>query len=401
MVRTAAILLPALIVIGSPRVQAADATAADYAGRWNLWIFETGDSFQSSWLKIGTDGDRLSGELVWKWGSNGRIADVRVSGGELTFRRGRERYAARLVGDHLLGTAQMGRRTFFFRGRRAVEMCDPVGTWKVWMAQDPAQEEATLRIERKDGALVGSAVDPVGATWTLKDGSVDGRVLSAKAVPADPNEPVLAVKLEIRGDRLQGAATSRTPDGETASLELRGRRDREWGEPVALITDEGLAGWASRDPRRKLGWKIEDGVLENGEHDVDIVSGPRFRDFRMHLEYRVAENCNSGVYLRGRYELQILGNKAIQPHGNMAVYSRLSPSKNPLRDFDEWQSLDVTFVGRWVTVTLNGEVVHDGEYLDGITGGALDPWEETPGPLMLQGDHGKIYFRNIVVTPAK
>ena len=73
--------------------------------------------------------------------------------------------------------------------------------------------------------------------------------------------------------------------------------------------------------------------------------------------------------------------------------------KTPLQT--SWQSLDVIFIGRWVTVILNGQVVHDNEYLDGITGGAFDPWEEKPGPFMLQGDHGKVRYRNIVVTPAQ
>ena len=183
-------------------------------------------------------------------------------------------------------------------------------------------------------------------------------------------------------------------------LSFEGERQRKWGEPIKLIHQSSLDGWKPRDSSKKFGWSVKDGVLENSPPDVDIMSHAKFRDFRLRLEYFVEPKSNSGVYLRGRYELQILGDTQVQDHGNMAVYSRLKPTKNPLKP-GEWNKLDVTLIGRWLTVVLNGETVHDNEYLEGPTGGAWDPDEEQPGPLLLQGDHGKVLYRNIVVTPVE
>jgi hypothetical protein len=118
----------------------------------------------------------------------------------------------------------------------------------------------------------------------------------------------------------------------------------------------------------------------------------------------VDPKSNSGVYLRGRYEIQILDNPdakmALDSHGCGALYSRVAPKVNAARPAGEWQSYDITFVGRKLEIVLNGQKVVD-TVVEGITGGALNPFEDEPGPLMLQGDHGKVRFRNIVVTPAE
>jgi hypothetical protein len=125
---------------------------------------------------------------------------------------------------------------------------------------------------------------------------------------------------------------------------------------------------------------------------------------RLHVEFNVEPKSNSGVYVRGRYEIQILdnpdGKMALDSHGCGGVYSRLSPTVDATKPAGEWQTLDVELVGRQIGVTLNGQRIVEG-VLDGITGGAIDPFEGEPGPIMLQGDHGKVRFRNIVVTPAR
>jgi hypothetical protein len=125
---------------------------------------------------------------------------------------------------------------------------------------------------------------------------------------------------------------------------------------------------------------------------------------KLHLEFNVDAKSNSGVYLRGRYEIQILDNPdakmALDPHGCGALYSRVGPKLDATKPAGEWQTLDISFVGRKLEVVLNGRQVLD-TIAEGITGGALSPFEGEPGPLMLQGDHGKVRFRNIVVTPAK
>ena len=376
--------------------------AKPFVGRWNIQIRGTGDTFRTAWLKITESEGELGGVLVWKWGSVVPIKDVQVAAGELRFTRGKQRFSAKLDGGRLRGVATTDKgKEFKFVGRRATEMTDVAGTWKVGLAENPDEARGTLVFERKGKKITGKAIDPDGNEYAVKDASVDGYALSFKAVPKGFDGGPRIVSCEIRGDRLVGKVEV-VPPGETEKrvMAIAGARRRAWSEPVRLLKENSIEGWGPRDPQRKFGWKVADGVLENSPPDVDIVSEAKFRDFRLQLEYKVDPRSNSGIYLRGRYELQILGDTRIQKHGNMAVYSRLSPKKNPIK-LGEWNQLDVTFIGRWLTVVLNGETVYDNQYLEGTTGGAWDEVEEEPGSLLLQGDHGKVRFRNIVVTPVK
>ena len=402
--------LACLLVIASalsllPLPSVADEAGVDpYVGRWNLRIDGTGDTFSSSWIGIEKAGGGYTGACVWKWGSVESIRDIAVENGELRFRRGDESFKAKRTGDELRGEATMkDGKKFAFAGRKADEMCDVAGTWKIRRVGDASGKTATLVLEEKSGKITGSATDPDGLSYEIADAKLEGYTLTLEALPKGGGDGgTRKLRCEIRGDTLVGKAEVKLPGkDETQTIELEGKRERQWGEPVHLLAKDGLAGWSSRDPNRKLGWKVVDGVLENTPPDVDIKSDASFRDFKLHLEYNVDPKSNSGVYLRGRYELQVLGDTRIQDHGNMALYSRLKPKKNPIK-VGEWNSLDVEFVGRWLTVVLNGETVYDNQYVEGPTGGAFgDPEEEKPGPLLLQGDHGKIRYRNIVVTPAK
>ena len=123
----------------------------------------------------------------------------------------------------------------------------------------------------------------------------------------------------------------------------------------------------------------------------------------MHVEFRYPAGSNSGVYLRGRYEVQIEDTAGLPPAVDHlgAIYGFLEPSVDVARKAGEWQSFDVTLAGRHVTVILNGETIIANRVIPGITGAALDSNESAPGPLMLQGDHGPIEFRKIIVRPAK
>ena len=105
--------------------------------------------------------------------------------------------------------------------------------------------------------------------------------------------------------------------------------------------------------------------------------------------------------LRGRYEVQIFDDHGQPPdvHGNGAVYSRLRPSVNASKPAGEWQTFDITLIGREVTVVLNGVTIINRKQIDGLCGLATDPYEDRPGSVTLQGDHGPIEFRNLVVTP--
>ena len=126
-----------------------------------------------------------------------------------------------------------------------------------------------------------------------------------------------------------------------------------------------------------------------------------FSDFKLHVEFRYPHGGNSGVYLRGRYEVQIEDSKGKDPgrHFFSALYGLLPPNEIVAKDAGEWQSFDITLVGRMITVVANGVTVICDQEIPGITGGALDSHETEPGPIYLQGDHQPIEFRNIVLTP--
>jgi hypothetical protein len=176
-----------------------------------------------------------------------------------------------------------------------------------------------------------------------------------------------------------------------------------WGKSVTLFNGRDITGWKLRSEKGNGCWTVENGMLTNNVPCVDLITNDQFKDFKLHLEFKLAEKSNSGVYLRGRHEVQIVDDHGAAPdnHGMGGLYGFLRPRINAGRAPGEWQTYDVTLIGRFVTVTLNGETVLGGQEIPGITGGALDSDEGTPGPLMLQGDHGKVWFRNITLTPAK
>ena len=214
----------------------------------------------------------------------------------------------------------------------------------------------------------------------------------------------------LEGDTLKGKVTY--PDGSVRHFEgkraplLLSKKAPVWGAPVTLFDGKTLAGWKLRDTKKKNGWAVVNGELAVVEpkDNADLVSEQAFQDMKLHIEFNVDAKSNSGVYLRGRYEVQILDNPdqkmALDSHGCGGVYSRIAPKMDATKPAGEWQAYDIEIVGRQVSVTLNGKKIVQG-VLDGITGGAINPFEDEPGPLMLQGDHGKVRFRNIVVTPAR
>jgi hypothetical protein len=136
---------------------------------------------------------------------------------------------------------------------------------------------------------------------------------------------------------------------------------------------------------------------------VDLVTDERFGDFRLHAELRYPQGSNSGVYLRGRYEVQIDdgAGKALDSLRMGGVYGFIAPAVAAARAAGDWQTLDIELVGRRVTVVLNGTTIVDGQEIPGITGGALDSDEGAPGPIMFQGDHGPIEFRNLTLARAR
>lgn len=398
------------LLVHSPLAAKAAPDWENFLGKWDLLIADSASSFRSCSLDLKNAGTGVVGELVWRWGSVWRFDDPRVATlgeeGELVLRNDglwKSPLILRRIGSMVEGSATAKNGTVLHLiGTAAERHVDPTGLWDVSVTLDDGQEAAGRLEVRKTGwrEYAARAFNQEGDELPVDFFRQEGTRLSTAIQWTDGYGDVqdVTLALHLRGDRLVGRA--RPADG-SPDLEARGVRRRTWGNPVRLLPEKGLSGWRPRDASRPFRWTCEDGILTNGAHDVDIVSDAEFSDFRLSLRYKVAQpNGNSGVYLRGRYEVQIIGNDRINDHGNCAIYSRLEPKVNPYRTGEHWQELEVTLIDRFVTVILNGTTVHDNVELEGITGGAIDPWEHRPGPFVLQGDHGKILFKDIVVRPA-
>ncbi len=182
---------------------------------------------------------------------------------------------------------------------------------------------------------------------------------------------------------------------------LKRQKQPVWGMPVKLFNGKNLDGWKAMGSENQ--WVVENGVLTSPKSGANLVSEKKFNDFKLHLEFRYPKGSNSGVYLRGRYEVQIMDSKGQEPKPGLfgGVYGFITPSEMAAKDAGEWQSYDITLAGRMITVVANGKTIICNQEIPGITGGALDSNEGEPGPIYFQGDHGPVEFRNIVITPAK
>jgi hypothetical protein len=174
----------------------------------------------------------------------------------------------------------------------------------------------------------------------------------------------------------------------------------KWGSPIKIFNGKDLAGWKIIGNTNQ--WVVENGVLKSPKSGANIRTEKTYNDFKLHIEFRYPEGSNSGVYLRGRYEIQIEDNKGMEPMSLYlgGIYGFIDPWLNVAKEAGEWQSYDVELVGRMVTLVANGVTIIYKQEIPGVTGGALDSREAEPGPIMMQGDHGPIEFRNIIITPA-
>jgi hypothetical protein len=170
-----------------------------------------------------------------------------------------------------------------------------------------------------------------------------------------------------------------------------------------LFNGKDLSGWKTSG-NGKSEWKVENGILITPGEGPELINDLKFEDFKLHVEFNCGPTSNSGVYLRGRYEVQIETDSADEGpmHHTGSVYGFIVPKPELPRKGDEWQTYDITLIGRRVTVVQNGQTVIDNKEIPGITGGALDSREGLPGPIYLQGsEKGHVQFRSIVITPAE
>ena len=228
-------------------------------------------------------------------------------------------------------------------------------------------------------------------------------------------------KITRSGDRISGVSMQPSRDGmNTRKAKFYGWKlpdvppapdlsEVKFDEPVNLFNGKDLSGWKLINPNQKNGFKVVDGVLVNdpvqkeGEHIRygNIRTEKEFEDFNLTLEVNVPAHSNSGVYLRGMYEVQVVDSygKDVDSHNMGALYSRITPLVSAEKPAGEWQIMDITLYKRHLTVKLNGTTIINNQPVLGPTGGAISADVFSPGPIYLQGDHGKVLYRNIVLTP--
>lgn len=256
--------------------------------------------------------------------------------------------------------------------------------------------------------LIGRFVYAFGSARPISEVKVKGSKYSF-SIPLQWEEGArnMDFEFEVNGDAIKGTmvfsdGVSYNFTGVRAPLMARSKTPA-WGTPIHLFNGKDTKGWHTNG---KSQWVVENGLLRSKQKGTNLITDKIFTDFKLHIEFRYQPGSNSGVYLRGRYETQVIDTKNghQEPINNQfsAIYGFLPPNYMTAKNPGEWQSYDITLVGRLVTVVANGRTVICSQIIPGITGGALDSKEGEPGPLMIQGDEtGAIDYRNIIITPAK
>jgi len=293
-----------------------------------------------------------------------------------------------------------------------------------WALTIPGGAAGWLGIEEKDGALRGSILWSGGSVLPVDSVKVEGDTLTVTRVSKARNSKTNAedqivetITGKVEGDNLSLTTVKAKADGkEFGRAEFTGKRippvppapdlsKVKFGEPITLFNGKDLTGWRLVKPDADNGWTVSDGVLmnrvEKGKHFGNLRTDREFEDFNIKLEVRTQEGSNSGIYLRGIYEVQVAETygKPLDPHNMGALYSRITPTVAAEKPIGEWQTFDITLVDRHLTVVLNGKTIIDNQPVLGCTGGALTSDESKPGPIYLQGDHTNIDYRNIVLRP--
>jgi 3-keto-disaccharide hydrolase len=264
-----------------------------------------------------------------------------------------------------------------------------------------------LELKRDRGTLTGRFNSGGGAVFDLPQVGIENGELKFQYPRGNhPSQTQQVWRATIENERLEGTTVV---NGE--KLSWSGVRGPVWpssppqrkpGKPIDLFNGHDVSGWLGQDPGRPLGWSVKDGILMNQDKSANnIYTDQKFNDFHLEVEFNVDPKSNSGVYLRGRYEIQILDGygRPLDVHSQGALYGFIVPAVNADKPPGEWQTYEITLIANRLTVILNGAKIIDNGEVPGITGGALDADEKAPGPIMLQGDHGRVQFRRVRLTP--
>jgi len=283
-----------------------------------------------------------------------------------------------------------------------------LGRWDLTLKAPDREYPSWLELTEENGMLKAQMVGRWGNARSLpKVQIVNGKLTFVSPKEEEDSKADLVFEGSLNGDTMAG--TLNGPDGKTwqwtgvRAPSLKRTHAPSWGKPMALFNGTDLSGWTMSNAHATTVWKVENGAMITPGNGPELINGSRFEDFKLHVEFNCGPNSNSGVYLRGRYEVQIETDSIEEPpsHHMGSIYGFLAPQPEQPRRPGEWQTYDITLVGRTVTVVQNGQAIIRNQEIPGITGGALDSHEGLPGPIYLQGsEKGRVAFRSVVITPA-
>jgi hypothetical protein len=303
--------------------------------------------------------------------------------------------AALLLGSVLLIPALSMKESSPFAGRWDITVTPQNGgAYPDWMEAVDQNGTLHVRVQPRSGSVHG-----------INEVKVDGAKL-VLTVAAPAKGAATTWELEVKGDKLTGV--QKHGDAVTAQLagvrapELKHKEPKAWTTPEPLFNGKDLTGWEPFPAGAVNHWVAQDGVLLNKEHGANLKTVRKFEDFKLHIEYNCPDDGNSGIYLRGRDEIQVAYEKPgvnDRFHDMGAIYGFIAPTAELPRKPGQWETFDITLVGRTLTVVRDGVKTIDRQEIPGISGGALDANEGEPGPFYLQGDHtGGMQYRNITVS---
>ena len=283
-----------------------------------------------------------------------------------------------------------------------------LGRWDLTLKAPHGEYPSWIELREENGALKAEMVGRWGNARPLPTAELaNGHLKFVSPKEEEGSKVDLVFEGTLIGNTLSG--TLNGPDGKT--WQWTGRRapaltrtgTPKWAAPIRLFNGKDLTGWHEDKPGASPGWKVENGSMITPGNGPELINDSKFEDFKLHVEFNCGPESNSGVYLRGRYEVQVETDSITDPPNRRigSIYGFLAPEPELPRTPNIWQTYDITLIGRRVTVVHDGQTVIDNKEIPGITGGALDSHEGLPGPIYLQGsEKGHVLFRSVVITPA-
>ncbi|AEL26501.1 3-keto-disaccharide hydrolase [Cyclobacterium marinum] len=289
----------------------------------------------------------------------------------------------------------------------AQDVNELTGRWDLTVDMDGKKAPSWLEVKLSGiKTLVGYYVAHNGSARPIsKVDYKNGEIIFSIPPQWDNADQDMEFSGQLKNGKLSGTITQST--GEKHSFtgvrapSLVREKAPKWGKTIELFNGKNLEGWHVDGDKNQ--WQVINGILTSNSAGSNLISDKKFDDFKLTAEFRYSKGSNSGIYLRGRYEVQIEDNPGTPPSSIYfgGIYGFLTPNEMVAKGPGEWQTYEITLIGRRVTIVANGKAIITDQIIPGITGGAIDSNEGEAGPIMIQGDHGPVEFRKFEITPAK